>query len=218
MDIFSFLCYNVKNLGGNMRYNCDELDLCFEMNDDRFVALSRNEKIRLFHMNDFQLRQNLALFAEVKNEKYTGRYFQISVDMGRFPTTEAVKKGQDLCIKNVKKFFPNFEILAEDELPDNIRKCVWQKPDGKIMSQYYISKNGFMLCVAGDVTSEFDELDTLMENVSMSFKIKKEQQQKKESKNVMEKVRAEAEKLVKQGLSVDEAITQACKNLNVTIK
>ena len=200
-----------------MRFDCKDLGFHFNMNNDNFIALNDKEKIKFFNMGIQQLRQNLYIFMEVNDNKFTGRYFQMTLDAGRYPTLEDVKKGQDLCVENIKKFAPQMELISEtDIMPQNIRNCVWKRPDGSILSQYYMAKNGFMFCVAGDISKQYDSLDSLMASVCLSVTgdtqqdLEREKQQK-----LMIAVTAEANKLADTGIPFDKAMDMAFEKFGI---
>ncbi len=200
-----------------MRFDCKDLGFHFNMNNDNFIALNDEEKIKFFNMGIQQLRQNLYIFMEVNDNKFTGRYFQMTLDAGRYPTLEDVKKGQDLCVENIKKFAPQMELISEtDIMPQNIRNCVWKRPDDSILSQYYMAKNGYMFCVAGDISKQYDSLDSLMASVCLSVTgdtqqdLEREKQQK-----LMIAVTAEANKLADTGIPFDKAMDMAFEKFGI---
>lgn len=201
-----------------MRYDCPNLGFHFEMNDNNFIPLSKEDKIALFNMDEQQLKQNLFFFMEVKDKKFTRRYFQIVLDDGFYPTLEDVKKGQDLCRDNVQSFAPQFKLIAEtDTIPQNIKNCVWKRPDGTILSQYYMAKNGYMFCVAGDISKQNDSLDNLMASVCMSTEenIKTDKQ---DLQDLMKEVTAEANRLALTGVPTNKAIVMVFKKFGTKIK
>jgi hypothetical protein len=201
-----------------MRYDCPNLGFHFEMNDNNFIPLSKEDKIALFNMDEQQLKQNLFFFMEVKDKKFTRRYFQIVLDDGFYPTLEDVKKGQDLCRDNVQSFAPQFKLIAEtDTIPQNIKNCVWKRPDGTILSQYYMAKNGYMFCVAGDISKQNDSLDNLMASVCMSTEenIKTDKQN---LQDLMKEVTAEANRLALTGVPTNKAIVMVFKKFGTKIK
>lgn len=200
-----------------MRFDCKDLGFHFEMNDNNYIALNNEGKIKFFNMGEQQLRQNLFTFMEVNNNKFTGRYFQMTLDGGRYPTLEDVKRGQDLCVDNIKKFAPQMQLISQSNImPQNIRRCVWRRPDGSILSQYYMAKNGYMFCVAGDVSQADDSLDNLMAFVCMSVTgetqqdLEREQQQK-----LMIAVTAEANRLADTGIPIDKAMDMAFEKFGI---
>ena len=201
-----------------MRYDCPNLGFHFEMNDNNFIPLSKEDKIALFNMDEQQLKQNLFFFMEVKDKKFTRRYFQIVLDDGFYPTLEDVKKGQDLCRDNVQSFAPQFKLIAEtDTIPQNIKNCVWKRPDGTILSQYYMAKNGYMFCVAGDISKQNDSLDNLMASVCMSTEenIKTDKQ---DLQDLMKEVTAEANRLALTGVPTNKALVMVFKKFGTKIK
>ena len=155
-----------------MRFDCKDLGLYFEMNDKNYVAINDETKVKILKMPEAQLKQNLFVFAEVSGQKFTGRMFQMTLDTGRYTTPEEVKRGQDLCRDTVAKFVPGIMLLSEANImPQNIRNCVWQRANGSIISQYYVAKNGFLICIDGEVKQAHDDLDDLMAAVSMSVNV-----------------------------------------------
>lgn len=200
-----------------MRFDCKELGFHFEMNDNNYIPLNDEGKIKFFNMGEQQLRQNLFVFMEVCNNKFTGRYFQMTLDEGRYPTIEDVKRGQDLCRENVKKFVPELELISESNImPQNIRNCVWERPNGSILSQYYMSKNGFMFCVAGDITQRHDSLDSLMSFVCMSVTSESQQDLEREKQNkIMLAVTTEANRLADTGIPFDKAMDMAFEKFGI---
>ena len=109
------------------------------------------------------------------------------------------------------------ELISEtDIMPQNIRNCVWKRPDGSILSQYYMAKNGFMFCVAGDISKQYDSLDSLMASVCLSVTgdtqqdLEREKQQK-----LMIAVTAEANKLADTGIPFDKAMDMAFEKFGI---
>lgn len=200
-----------------MRFDCKDLGFHFEMGNDNYIALNDEDKIKFFHMGEQQLRQTPFIFVEVNDNKLTGRYFQITLDRGRYPTLDEIKKGQDLCRDNVKRFFPNFELIDEANImPQNIRKCVWKKPDGSILSQYYMSKNGFMFCVSGDILQQYDPLDCLMASVCISVTADTQQDLEREKQQkLMIAVTDEANRLADNGIPIDKAMDMALEKFGI---
>lgn len=200
-----------------MRFNCENLGFHFEMNDNNYIPLNDEGKIKFFNMGEQELKQNLFIFMEVKDNKFTGRFFQITLDGGRYPTLEDVKKGQDLCRDNIKKFLPNIELISEKNImPQNIRNCVWKRPNGSILSQYYMSINGFMFCVSGDISRQYDSLDSLMSSVCMSVSGETQQDLEREKQQkIMLKVTAEANRLAASGISIDKAMDMAFEKFGI---
>lgn len=200
-----------------MRFDCKDLGFHFEMNNNNYIALNNEGKIKFFNMGEQELRQNLFTFMEVMDNKFTGRYFQMTLDGGRYPTLEDVKRGQDLCRDNIKKFAPQMELINETTImPQNIRNCVWARPDGSIFSQYYMSKNGFMFCVAGDISGQYDSLDNLMASVCMSVTGETQQDlEREEQQKLMSGVTAEANRLADTGIPIDKAIDMAFEKFGI---
>ncbi len=200
-----------------MRFDCKELGLYFEMNNTNYIALNDEGKIKFFNMSEQQLRKNLYTFIEVIDKQFTGRWFQMTLDGGRYPTLEDVKMGQDLCRDNVKRFFPDMELISESNImPQNIRNCVWKRPDGSILSQYFMSKNTFMFCVAGDIGKQYDSLDNLMSSVSLSVNGDfKQDLEKEEQQKLMLKITEEANRLVSFGIPMEEAMEMALDKFGV---
>lgn len=200
-----------------MRFDCKDLGFHFEMNNNNYIALNNEGKIKFFNMGEQQLRQNLFTFMEVIDNKFTGRYFQMVLDGGRYSTLEEVKKGQDLCRDNVKKFAPQLELIEETNImPQNIRNCVWKRPNGSILSQYYMAKNGFMFCVAGDISEQHDSLDNLMAFVCMSVTGETQQDLEREyQQKLMIAVTAEANRLADAGIPIDKAMDMAFEKFGI---
>lgn len=200
-----------------MRFNCRDLGFHFEMNNNNFIPLNNEGKVKFFNMGEQQLRQNLFTFMEVNDNKFTGRYFRMTLDAGRYPTLEDVKRGQDLCRENVKKFAPQMELIDETNImPQNIRNCVWKRPDGSILSQYYMSKNGFMFCVAGDISQQKDALDCLMASVCMSVTSESQQDlEREEQEKLMIAVASEANRLAGTGIPIDKAMDMAFEKFGI---
>lgn len=153
-----------------MEYYCDKLNFKFQVPNNDFKPITDEGKVKIFNMDEDQLKLNLFIFFELKNSRPTGRYFQIVADPGTYSNKEELEKGQDLSRDNIKKFFPELEQISElDLMPQNIRKCVWKRPDGSLMSQYYMGVNNkYMICVSGDISAKNDDLDTLMANICFS--------------------------------------------------
>lgn len=203
-----------------MRFECKELGFHFEMNDNNFISLNEQGKIKFFNFTEQQLKQNLFVFMETKDDKFTGRYFQMTLDGGRYPTAEDVKNGQDNCIANVKRAVPDLRLLSETTImPNNIRSCLWKRTDGSLFSQYYMAKNGYMFCVAGDVSRAHDDLDNLMAFVCMSVTGENQQDLEREKQQkIMQALTREANLLVDlKGLSIDVAMEKARKKFGVNL-
>ena len=200
-----------------MKFNCENLGFHFEMNDNNYMPLNNEGKIKFFNMGEKELKQNLFIFMEVKDNKFTGKFFQMTLDNGRYPTLEDVKRGQDLCRDNVKKFSPNIELISETNImPNNIRNCVWKRPNGSILSQYYMSKNGFMFCVGGDISQQYDSLDSLMASVCISVTGETQQDlEREQQEKFMLEVAAEANRLAASGISIDKAMDMACEKFGI---
>lgn len=200
-----------------MRFDCKDLGFHFEMNDKNYIALNDEGKIKFFNMGEQQLKQNLFTFMEVIDNKFTGRYFQIVLHGGRYPTLEEVKKGQDLRRDIVKKFDPQLELINETTImPQNIRNYVWKRPNGSILSEYFMGKNGFMFCVGGDISEPHDSLDNLMASVCMSVTGETQQDLERErQQKLMIAVSAEANRLADTGIPIDKAINMAFEKFGI---
>lgn len=200
-----------------MRFDCKDLGFHFQMNNDNYIPINDEWKIKLFNMSEQQLRQNLFTFMEVNDNTFTGRYFQMTLDGGRYPTLEDVKRGQDVCVNNIKKIAPQMQLIGEfNIMPQNIRHCVWRKPNGSILSQYYMAKNGYMFCVAGDVSQANDSLDNLMASVCMSVTGETQQDLgREEQQKLMIAVTAEANRLADAGIPFDKAMDMAFEKFGI---
>lgn len=205
-----------------MRFDSRELGFHFEMNDNRFVSLTDEGKAKIMGFNETQIKQTPFVFVEVnKEKKLTGRYFSLTLDSGIYPTDEDVKNGQNLNIANMKKTYPNFELISETTImPNNIRNAVWKLPNETILSQYYMAKNGHMFCVGSTVSKQHDDLDNLMASVCMSVTGENKTDLEREAQqNLMMEITREANRLIdEEGLSTQEAMDKAFEKFGVKRK
>ncbi len=190
-----------------MRYSCRDLGIYFDLYDENFVTLNDEGKVKFFKMSEQDLKQNLYVFMETRDNKFTGRNIQINLDPGFYPTLDDVKRGQDLCRDNVLKYMPNVKLISETNMiPQNIRKCVWDISGAAILSQYYVSKKGYMFCIAGAITEPHDSLDELMASVAISMTSDSPQDKKRaEQQEIMSTLTDEVNKLLTAGVPFNEA-------------